>query len=98
MISVDPGFDPANILTFNVAPNSPSTPGAQYRVLPEAIERLKQIPGVKRRAGSYGFLSGGPGAGTGFSVVGRPAPAEGRSLLPKLRIIHPTSSARWRFP
>jgi putative ABC transport system permease protein len=77
--SVNPGFNPKNMLTVRV-----SLPFAKYRgegkseqFFRDALARIRQIPGV-RSASAVNFLPfSGPGAATSFSVVGRPAPAPG---------------------
>jgi putative ABC transport system permease protein len=52
--SVDPGFDPNNILTFEIAPRGPQyATTAQMTVFNEqAMERIKSLPGVEAVATS----------------------------------------------
>jgi putative ABC transport system permease protein len=77
--SVNPGFNPANLLTVRVA-----LPFAKYhgagkseQFFRDALARIRQIPGV-RSASAVNFLPfTGPGAATGFTVVGRPWPLPG---------------------
>ncbi|MEO8024985.1 MAG: ABC transporter permease [Bryobacteraceae bacterium] len=89
MTSVDPGFDPSNVLTFNVAPTSPSSPEHNVAFFVEAIDRLKRIPGVRDASAITWLPFSGPGAATSFSVVGRPAPPPGQSPTTDVRVIHP---------
>jgi putative ABC transport system permease protein len=77
--AVNPGFNAQNLLTVRV-----SLPYAKYheegqsgRFFREALERVRQIPGV-RSASAINYLPfAGPGAGTGYSVAGRPFPRPG---------------------
>jgi predicted permease len=72
--SVNPGFDPHNVLTMDT-----SLSGGKYdhtaaitTVARQAIERMEALPGVESAAGScYLPLEGG--LGLGFSIEGRPA-------------------------
>jgi predicted permease len=49
---IDPGFDPRNVLTFEVAPNGQqyNTTGKHLDYTQRALERLKAIPGVDSAA------------------------------------------------
>ncbi|MEN3332888.1 MAG: hypothetical protein V7641_2253, partial [Blastocatellia bacterium] len=86
--SVNPGFNPKNLLTVRV-----SLPFAKYRgegqseqFFREAIARIRQVPGV-RSASAVNFLPfTGPGAATRFSVVGRPAPPPGQEPVVDSRV------------
>ncbi len=89
MISVDPGFDAANVLTFNVSPKTPSTPEQTVAFYSEVIERLKRIPGVREASGITFLPFSGPGAATGFTVVGRPPLPPGQGLTTDVRVVHP---------
>jgi len=86
--SVNPGFNPRNLLTVRVA-----LPYAKYRgegrreqFFRDALARIRQIPGV-RQASAVNFLPfSGPGAATSFSVVGRPAPPPGEEPVVDSRV------------
>jgi putative ABC transport system permease protein len=77
--SVDPGFEPDNLLTMRV-----SLPEKRYKedaqviaFCRQAAERLAAIPGVTA-AGAINYLPfAGPGAATDFKIVGRPEPLPG---------------------
>jgi putative ABC transport system permease protein len=87
--SVDPGFDPNNLLTMRVAlPAAKYTEDAQivafYR---RATERLAALPGVTSAAViNYLPLYSGLGARTSFRVDGRPAPAPGDEPSTDVRV------------
>lgn len=78
--SVDPGFNPANVLTMRVV-----LPGRKYDqeskvvgFFKQAIEQTEALPGVES-AGAISFLPfAGPYSGTGFEIDGLPVPAPGQ--------------------
>jgi predicted permease len=87
---VDPGFDPAGVLSMEV-----SLPGASYpepakvtRFYSEAVERLSRIPGV-RAAGAISWrpLPSAGGSSTRFWALDRPAPPPGQELAADIRIV-----------
>ena len=86
--SVNPGFNPRNLLTVRV-----SLPYAKYheegqtgRFFRDALTRIRQIHGV-RTAGAVSFLPfTGPGAATGFTVAGNPWPLPGQWPVVDVRV------------
>ena len=87
--SVDPGFDPHNLLTMRV-----DLPRTKYRedgqvvaFFRQATERLASLPGV-RSAAAANFLPfyTGLGARTRFTIEGRPAPAPGEDPSTDVRV------------
>jgi putative ABC transport system permease protein len=86
--SVNPGFNPKNMLTVRV-----SLPFAKYRgegkseqFFRDALARVRQIPGV-HSASAVNFLPfAGSGAATRFNVVGRPAPPPGEEPIVDSRV------------
>jgi putative ABC transport system permease protein len=84
---VDPGFDPRNVLTFQIAPNGPKyeTTAENAEFFRRALERIKSLPGVEAVAvtsnlplGQYLNLS--------VEVEGRPdtlASVECRMITPE---------------
>ena len=74
LAAVDPGFDPADVLTFGVA-----LPGRDY-VEPQSrldfhralVERLRGLPGAAAAASASSVPLGGVMSGSGHSVEGRP--------------------------
>jgi putative ABC transport system permease protein len=78
---VNPGFEARNVLTARV-----TVPTRRYDTDAKRIDffanltaRLAALPGVES-AGAVSYLPlAGPGAGTGFTIVGQPAPLPGQS-------------------
>ena len=89
--AVEPGLDPANLLTFRV-----SIPAAKYADLDRrtqffasALERIAQLPGV-RSASAVSYLPfNGMAAGTWVGIAGRPAAKPGEELLAMIRTVMP---------
>src|SRR5262249_33188252 len=82
MTRIDPGYSTANVLTMRL-----QLPAAKYgddakriRFFRDVTSRVRDLPGVQA-AGAISFLplSGLLGAGTGFSIEGRPAPPPGQT-------------------
>jgi putative ABC transport system permease protein len=89
--SVNPGFNPQNLLTVRLL-----LPGSKYgedrqRVafFRQALSRIESLPGV-RSVGAVNFLPfSGSGAATGFTIEGRPAPAPGEKPVVDSRVCDP---------
>jgi putative ABC transport system permease protein len=78
--SVDPGFDARNVLTARVTVPTRRYPDEATRVafFSTLTARLSALPGVES-AGAVSYLPlAGAGAGTGFTIVGQPAPLPGQ--------------------
>ncbi|SPE37393.1 conserved membrane hypothetical protein [Candidatus Sulfopaludibacter sp. SbA6] len=91
LLAVNPGLDPANVLTFRVI-----LPTVRYSELPRrtqffarAIEQIQRLPGV-RSASAVSFLDfNGMVAGTSVRIGGRPAPKPGEELVANIRTVMP---------
>jgi putative ABC transport system permease protein len=89
--AVNPGLDPANVLTFRV-----QIPGARYpkpenrtSFYARAQEQIAQLPGV-RSASAVSFLPFTPiVAGTSFEIAGRPPARPGEQLVANIRTVLP---------
>jgi putative ABC transport system permease protein len=80
MRQVDPGFDPANVLTMRMQlPRAKYTDeAARIRFFREVTERVATLPGVQA-AGAVSYLPmAGLGAATSFSIEGQPPAAPGQ--------------------
>jgi putative ABC transport system permease protein len=85
---VNPGFDANKVLTARV-----TIPAVRYSTDEKRIEffenlvaRLRAVPGVEH-AGAISFLPlSGPGAATGFTIVGQPEPLPGQAPTTDVRV------------
>ncbi len=87
LVHVDPGFDPENALTFNLAPPSPKyEEDPQLRSLANGLmERLERLPGVVAvGAASFGQPLDDNDFVISFNVKGRPEPPAGQE--PAMRV------------
>jgi putative ABC transport system permease protein len=87
--SVDPGFDPRNLLTVRLI-----LPGSKYRepqqvtgFYRDLIHRVETLPGVKSVGANAFPPFAGPGSATSFLIEGRPMPAAGESPVADVRIV-----------
>ncbi|HKE27590.1 MAG TPA: ABC transporter permease [Bryobacteraceae bacterium] len=87
---VNPGLEPAGVLTFRVslpAVRYPDTLRSQF--FSRAIEQIEQLPGV-RAASAVSYLPfSGDAAGTWVGIAGRAAPRPGEELLGIIRTVLP---------
>jgi len=89
LLSIDPGFRPAHVMTMQL-----TLPAAKYQGLPPRtqfwhtlLDRIRNLPGVTS-AGTVSFLPmNGLGSATSFEVVGQPKPALGQSPSATIKII-----------
>ncbi len=88
LVSTHPGFDTANLLTARIA-----LPGSSYpedtkiqAFYEQLITRVKSLPGVEAVTGNVFAPFSGPGAATGFDIVGRPA-AVGQGPVTDVRVV-----------
>jgi putative ABC transport system permease protein len=89
--SVNPGFNPENLLTVRLL-----LPESKYGQEPQriaffrqALSRIESLPGV-REASAINFLPfTGLGAATSFTIEGRPAPAAGEKPTVDSRVADP---------
>ena len=89
--SVNPGFDPNNLLTARLLLPQSKYSNDQQRVafFRQAIARIEALPGV-RSVGAISFLPFTTlGAATGFTIEGQPAPAPGQSPTLDVRVCDP---------
>ncbi len=82
MMAFQPGYDPNNILTFEVYPGLKRYPKAEQvtAVYEQIAENLKTIPGVRAVANvSSGPLFGATAEGVEFQVAGQALPETGKN-------------------
>ncbi len=92
LLHVDPGFNPKNAITFNLAPPSPKyDEDAQLRLLADGLlERLRSIPGVDAAgASAFGQPLGGGNFWLSFNVEGRPEAPPGEEPPMRIAMVTP---------
>jgi putative ABC transport system permease protein len=90
LVSVDPGFDPSNLLTARV-----QVPAKKYKedqqlvnFFREASQQIAALPGVRSvSAANYLPFYTGLGARTRFFIEGRPAPLPGNDPATDVRVV-----------
>jgi putative ABC transport system permease protein len=89
LLSLDPGFDPKNVLTLTLS--LPHTryprPDQRARFYVELLERVRAHPGVISAAAITPLPLGGDSIATRFTVEGRPAPAPGQRPRAEYRAV-----------
>jgi predicted permease len=98
--SVDPGFDPRNVLSMvvSVAGSGEAEPGRREAFYRELLERARSLPGV-RSAGAINHLPlAGDMWGSSFRIEGRPKPRPGESPGAVYRIVMPEYFETMRLP
>lgn len=96
--SVNPGFDPHNVMTSNVdLPDAKYADPQKAQFFRELIPQLRSLPGVQSAAAIYPLPMGGDEIRTTFEIAGRPVP---RSEEPhaSLRTVTPDYFATLRIP
>ncbi len=98
---VDPGFDPAHVLSFGVA-GSPAVHGTPQEVrngFSETMERLRAVPGVQAVSIMLGSVPMSGDSELPYWVEGRPRPAEQNQMDEALFYgIDPDYVAAMRIP
>jgi predicted permease len=100
LAAVDPGFDPADLLTLSVELPQATYPDDAHRTafFAQLLARVGEMPGVSG-AGAVSFLPlTNGGASTRFTIVGRPAPEPGHWTSADIRIVDPGYFAAMRIP
>lgn len=90
LLEVDPGFRPDGVLTarLSLAGEQFEQAASRTQFFTRLEERLRTTPGVTH-VGAVSFLpTTGIGAGTGFTVVGRPDPPPGQDPSAEIRIVN----------
>ena len=74
LASVDPGFDPVDVLTFGVTlpPRDYDTPGSRLSFYRQVVDRLRALPGAVAAAAALAVPLEGLVSSAGYSIEGRP--------------------------
>ena len=85
------GFDPRGVLTLEVQHLGDRVTRDEARRFDEALlERVRAIPGVQAVAATWSLPLSNMYSGSGFSIEGRPAPAEWRLMSAQNQVVSPT--------
>ncbi|MCA1565385.1 MAG: ABC transporter permease [Acidobacteria bacterium] len=91
MLRVEPGFKPESVLVLDVAlPHAKyAEEAARANFYTHALERIAALPGVQQ-AGAVNIIPlSRSNTDSAFSVVGRPAPEQGREPQANFRVVSP---------
>jgi putative ABC transport system permease protein len=88
---VNPGFDPAQVLTMQVSlpPSRYSQPNQVSGFFEQLIERIEALPGVQSAGGVTQTPLSGSNIRSSFTIVNQPAPEPGHEPAANLRAITP---------
>jgi putative ABC transport system permease protein len=98
--SVDPGFDPENVLTVSVdLPEATYGDGARQTAFFDQLrDRVKALPGVAD-VGAVNYLPlTAPGSSTGIHLTDRPEPPQGQEHIADIRYADPGYFTTMRIP
>lgn len=99
--AVDAGFNPDNVITASIDLPSgtySADSGTVTLFYNQLLQSIRAIPGVQAAGMATWVPLTGIGAGTGFTVVGRPAPAAGEGPTAVIRAVDPGYLATMRIP
>jgi putative ABC transport system permease protein len=88
---IDPGFDADGVLTARVSLGAARYPSgeAASAFFTDALNRVRQIPGVQSAAGISFLPLAGPGMATSFYRLDRPVPPDGQKPTTEVRPVTP---------
>ncbi|MDE3137949.1 MAG: ABC transporter permease [Acidobacteriota bacterium] len=97
---VDPGFDPHNLLTFQLAlPRAKyGNDAARQRFFHDLLAKIGALPGVEAATGDSFLPFAGIGSATDFTIVGRPAPPRGQDYNTTVSVVFPDYFRAMRIP
>ena len=90
LLRADLGFDTRALLTMQVRPlGGDATLGDPVRFYDALLERVAAIPGVQSAAATWAMPLSNRYSGSGFTIEGRPAPAEWRKMSAQNCLVTP---------
>lgn len=98
---IDPGFDPANVLTVELElPHHlyRDSEGKRVSFFKDVVERVGFLPGVETAAAIHLLPMGGQGFSTTLEIEGAPSSRSGRWKAAEHRVIHPAYFRTMRVP
>ncbi len=98
--SVDPGFNPHNVLSMVVSVAGTKEAGPNQRAIfyRQLVEKVRALPGVKSAGGINHLPLAGDAWGLGFAIEGRPKPRPGESPKAVYRVAMPGYFETMRLP
>jgi putative ABC transport system permease protein len=98
--SVDPGFNPHNVLSMIVSVAGTKEAGPNQRAIfyRQLLERVRTLPGVTSAGGINHLPLAGDMWGFGFAIEGRPKPRPGESPKGVYRVAMPGYFETMRLP
>ncbi|MBV9500635.1 MAG: ABC transporter permease [Acidobacteriaceae bacterium] len=98
--SIDPGFNPHNVLSMivSVSGTNEAEPGRRAMFYPELMQKVRALPGVRSAGGINHLPLAGDTWGLSFTIEGRPKPRPGESPEAVYRIIMPGYFETMRLP
>jgi putative ABC transport system permease protein len=98
--SVDPGFNPHNVLSMvvSVAGSNEAEPERRVLFYRELLDRVRALPGVESAGGINHLPLAGDIWGWSFNIEGRPRPRPGESPMAVYRVAMPGYFQTMRLP
>src|SRR6266550_3819300 len=87
--SVDPGFDPDNLLIVTISLPRIKYPDAPRKIdfFQQLLARVRQLPGVRTAGAASGPPFAGFPAATGFDIEGQPPQASSQKAVTDVRVV-----------
>ena len=100
LLAVDPGFDPGNLLSAQVALDGTAhiDPARRAVFFQDLVERVGALPGVESASAINHLPLNGDNWKFPFFVEGRPAPPEGQGNSALFRVVKPGYFRTMRIP
>ncbi len=100
LTAVNPGFDPRNLAAVDITLPSLTYPDSarELAFYNQLMDRVRGLPGVEAAGATSWLPMTQGGAGTSFTVVGRPEPAPGHKPVAQIRIAEPGYFDAMRIP
>ncbi|MGH9740726.1 MAG: ABC transporter permease, partial [Candidatus Acidiferrum sp.] len=98
--SVDPGFNPQNLLTLRISLPSTkySKPNQYIDFFQQLLAQVRALPGIRAATIDNSFPLTGMTPGTDFDIAGKPAPARGRENATQVQLVGPDYFRTMQIP
>ena len=97
---INPGFNPARVLTAKIAPSNKKYPDSKSRstFYTTVLEHLQAVPGVESAGMVMNLPLTGSSMNRGFRVEGRPAPKADENVTMDFQIVSPNYFSTLEIP